>query len=113
VSGTAAAAVCDVRHFAMAMAIFILLPVTVMDRMSRPMLRTEKEAAKIGCPLLTLAFGYYQGSFREADGVCCQGSHCMLWRWGVSTRGSPETSRKGYCGLGGKPNDLPGTCEWA
>jgi hypothetical protein len=79
---------------------------------SSAMLTTENEATKIGCPLLTLAFGRYQGSFREADGVCCHGSHCMLWRW-ESARPSPNTLRKGFCGLGSKPLDLPGTCEWA
>jgi hypothetical protein len=62
---------------------------------------TEKEAAKIGCPLLTLAFGY-QGRFTEADYVRCQGSRCMLWRW-QAEQPSPEAERKGFCGLAGQP----------
>jgi hypothetical protein len=65
------------------------------------MLVTEKEAAKIGCPLLTLAFGY-QGRFTEADHVRCQGSRCMLWRWDAE-QSLVETERKGFCGLAGKP----------
>jgi hypothetical protein len=70
------------------------------------MLVTEKEAAKLGCPLLTLAFGY-QGRFTEADHVRCQGSRCMLWRWDAEQ--SPAdlerkgTERQGFCGFAGKP----------
>lgn len=65
------------------------------------MLVTEKEAATIGCPLLTLAFGYH-GRFTEADHVRCQGSRCMLWRWRTEAS-RPEVERKGFCGLAGKP----------
>lgn len=65
------------------------------------MLVTEKEAAKIGCPLLTLAFGF-QGRFSEADYVRCQGSCCMLWRW-QAEQSPPEVERKGFCGLAGEP----------
>jgi hypothetical protein len=66
------------------------------------MLVTEKQAANIGCPLLTLAFGY-QGRFSEADHVRCQASRCMLWRWQTARASSDETERKGFCGLGGQP----------
>jgi hypothetical protein len=66
------------------------------------MLATENQAAKIGCPLLTLAFGY-QGRFSEADYVRCQGSRCMLWRWHAERAAPEDDERKGYCGLGGKP----------
>lgn len=66
------------------------------------MLVTEKQAAAIGCPLLTLAFGY-QGRFTEADHVRCQGSRCMLWRWQVEPDSREDFERKGFCGLAGKP----------
>jgi hypothetical protein len=65
------------------------------------MLVMEKEAAKLGCPLLTLAFGY-QGRFSEADYVRCQGSRCMFWRWQAEASPS-EVERKGFCGLAGEP----------
>jgi hypothetical protein len=67
------------------------------------MLATENEAAKIGCPLLTLTFGLYQGSFTVADGVCCQGSRCMMWRWQAGRSVADDSERKGFCGLGGRP----------
>jgi len=66
------------------------------------MLVTENQAAKIGCPLLTLAFGY-QGRFTEADHVHCQGSRCMLWRWQAGRPSPDGHQRRGFCGLGGKP----------
>lgn len=62
---------------------------------------TENEAAKIGCPLLTLTFGLYQGSFTVGDGVCCQGSRCMMWRWQAKRLDGGE--RRGFCGLAGRP----------
>jgi len=67
------------------------------------MLTTENEAAKIGCPLLTLAFGLFQGGFRVADGVCCQGSGCMMWRWLAEPSPPDDGDRKGFCGLAGRP----------
>lgn len=66
------------------------------------MLVTEKQAATIGCPLLTLAFGY-QGRFTEADYVRCQRSRCMLWRWEAEHSSKDDIEPKGFCGLAGKP----------
>jgi hypothetical protein len=67
------------------------------------MLTTENEAAKIGCPLLTLAFGLFQGGFRVADGVCCQGSRCMMWRWQAERPSPDDDERRGFCGLADRP----------
>jgi hypothetical protein len=76
---------------------------------------TEKEAKDKWCPT---TFASYTG---QSDGgpYTCEASKCMAWRWGEdivkknpnagkrAADGSVEcdsfTTKKGYCGLAGKP----------
>jgi hypothetical protein len=98
---TAARFGCDVRHFTAAS--LGSASANYEGIGEQPMFATEDEAAKIGCPILTLAFGRYLDNCYKADGVCCQGAHCMLWRWQAEPSPRDESERKGFCGLGGRP----------
>jgi hypothetical protein len=63
------------------------------------MLLTEEEANQKWCLQA-------EGSKIRYKGMCdcrCDASSCMAWRWSSQWG---EHTRKGYCGLAGKPEDV-------
>ena len=82
---------------------------------------TEEEAKMKWCPMIRAGYGCNRESENDREGFHCISSGCMMWRWSdpatkfevdvpaYETKGDPIghdipfPSRRGYCGLGGRP----------